>query len=555
MNSFTRKAFFRVFAFFAVVLALPIADAFASGLKYAPLNPEYLKYIEEKPQTGYVPSPIDWSRLKKKPKAGGASARMQATLPARFDLSAQGKTPPVLDQRDWGTCWAFAATEAMESNLLMQGHERTPLSEFHLAYFTYSYDDVNKLPGFTRNASWRDNVNLNPVFDNGGYPQQSVAMLARGTGPVLEADAPYPEEVNEDGYDWINYLPPAPYAASQYRLKEASYHIDPDDLKNTLMKNGALDVAFYVYDDQPLVDGRNYYYPFPIYGNHAVLLVGWDDDYPANKFNYAGKVPEGPGAWKIQNSWGTAYPDGQPIGDNGYFYISYYDKSFLDQAKTPALSLVLEPIEYDGIYSHDPLGQCQIIKGNGLTELLTANAFEAERDEKIVSVSFITANEDMDYEIAVYKDIPDGKAPDAGAKAHSQSGKADTVGYHSIKLTSPVQVKKGERFAIVIKMGTTDGSEAGLPVETMLPQYSDDAAVAPAQSYVFFEGAWRDAYGLVMDDADDAYSARNFNVCVKAFTVASSAGSGSSGGGCSVGAALPLLLAAVGLFGLKIKKR
>jgi hypothetical protein len=270
-----------------------------------------------------------------------------------------------------------------------------------------------------------------------------------------------------------------------------------------------------------------------------VLLVGWDDDYPRENFRSGDVLPAENGAWKIQNSWGPSY------GDGGYFYISYEDGSFC--ANVPgALSLVLEPLEsWDGIYSHDPLGQCLNIVGNNFSEYLEASVFEAERDEDIVAAGFITANEDMVYELQIYKDIPAGEGPDAGKPALSvpQTGETDQVGYRAVKLDEPVRVRKGERFAVAVKIRTKDGSEAYLPAEAMIPGYSDNASVSPGQSYVYFDAdedeseEWMDTYELLMDDAGDnygwdKYSPRNFNVNVKAFTVAAPANSG-SGGGCN----------------------
>jgi C1A family cysteine protease len=536
------KAFLSALMVLAVIFAFS-GISFASGLKPVPLNPDFVSYREGTLKTAYPPSPIDWSYLKKARTSrneAGDAVRATETLPAAFDLSALGRTPPVLNQKKWGTCWSFAAVETMEANLISRSGQRTPLSELHLAYFTYSFDDRTGLPGFTRTAMFieEEGQTQNPIFDNGGIDAKVVAMLSRGTGPALEADAPYPGMGDKDPM-WGLYLPPAPYAPSRFRLGEAlCYPVnDRDAIKKTLMnaKLGALCVG---YNAGKLINGCNYYSPEETVPDHAVLLVGWDDDYLRENFRSGDVLPAENGAWKIQNSWGTS------AGDGGYFYISYEDMSFC--ADVPgALSLTLEPLEsWDGIYSHDPLGQCLNIVGNGLSEQLEASVFEAERDEDIVAAGFITANEDMIYELQIYKDIPAGEGPDAGNPALSapQTGEADRVGYRAVKLNEPVRVKKGERFAVVVKIGTKDGSEAYLPAEAMIPGYSDNASVSPGQSYVYFDAdedgssEWADTYELLMDDAKDTYgdkySHRNFNVNVKAFTVAAPANSG-SGGGCS----------------------
>ena len=53
--------------------------------------------------------------------------------------------------------------------------------------------------------------------------------------------------------------------------------------------------------------------------NHAVAIVGWDDNYSKDNFN-SDMRPTKDGAYIALNSWGTAY------GNKGYYYISYEDK-------------------------------------------------------------------------------------------------------------------------------------------------------------------------------------------------------------------------------------
>ena len=81
------------------------------------------------------------------------------------------------------------------------------------------------------------------------------------------------------------------------------------------MSEGPAVISYYV--DDYLEDENSCYFCCNSYhsdGNHAVLLVGWADNFDHNKFNYATNN----GAWIIKNSWG-----------NEYDYISYDDKSLL----------------------------------------------------------------------------------------------------------------------------------------------------------------------------------------------------------------------------------
>ena len=68
--------------------------------------------------------------------------------------------------------------------------------------------------------------------------------------------------------------------------------------------------------------------------DHAVVLVGWDDSYPAKNFL---EPPPGNGAWLVKNSHGTSF------GLDGYFWVSYYDKYILSKA-----------YRIDGVAPYDP---------------------------------------------------------------------------------------------------------------------------------------------------------------------------------------------------------
>ena len=77
--------------------------------------------------------------------------------------------------------------------------------------------------------------------------------------------------------------------------------------------------------------------------NHEVLIVGWDDDYSADHFEGVTKN----GAWLVRNSWGNN------IGDNGYFWVSYQDKSLIPSCTIRSYEEVSDD---DTIYNLDESG-------------------------------------------------------------------------------------------------------------------------------------------------------------------------------------------------------
>ena len=532
---------------FLTVLLL-LQAACASELTLAPVNPTFLSYREGKPGAGFGQSPVDWSFLRGSRVEGewfqtlgstsNALRKSSKALPPSYDLRVEKRVPPIRNQRSWGTCWAFSGIEAIESSILSETGTLQNLSELHLAYFTYSFEGQDK-PGFTRSNK---NPNENPIFDNGGFPEQIIAMLSRGTGPVYESDAPYPVWLdNTDGYTWANYIPPAPYAPTRFRLKNAFVFHNAEEVKRALIDVGGLSFAFQSDSGKYLYNRSNFYNSEgDAEPDHAVLLVGWDDNYPKINFRSAtGKTPSRDGAWKIQNSWGAEH------GDDGYFWISYEDTSIFqnERFQNGALAFKMEPAEtHDGIYFHDPLGVSGVIS-LGTPEARMCNTFVAKRNEKITSVGFFTGNVNIDYEIQIYKNIPGAAGPETGkpALATPQKGRTGPQGYYSVSLNEPIPLNSGERFAVEVKLiadgNTYPSNKAMVPVEMMVFGFSDNVVVSPNESYLYMDGAWKDTYNILLDAKNfDDYSERNFNLNIKAFTTAGNDQTQSSSGGCNTGA-------------------
>ncbi len=574
-----RRIFF--LALLSILASIAAASALHAGeVSPAPVNPEFIEYLNDL-RDGTAANRIP-PKAYLAPEASGRSARMTRAaegLPASFDIVQEGWVTPVKNQRGWGTCWDFATMEAIESNLKMRAMKKgdtgpvPELSELHLGFFAY-YPESDEKPAFDQ--SGYDPVKENRIFDNGGTESKARAILSRGTGPVLEDDAPYPKNLispqyypasNEAGRDSAekekrDELLKAPVA---FRLEESLTFADSDDIKQALMEYGGLWISFNA-DHAILSDDVTYLYTTQnTAGNHAVMLVGWDDTVSGDLFidyqgtednpNVYGVSADVDGAWKIQNSWGTSR------GEDGYYWVSYADVSISTGNGDGASSFIAMPADsYRHTYAHDPLGVAYALSAD--QELQTANVFTAARDEDIVCVGFDTVEEDTGYSMQIYKNIPADGHPDDGTKVFDAplTGTADFPGYRTVKLDTPVPLDRGERFSVVMTFTADD--EVLAPVEAIIEEKTSLASADRGESFFKKGTQWAEVMDekitLTGDDADEAEEALDMlddddgediviectNLTIKAFTNDADRGSSDSSG-CATGAFALLLVALI----------
>lgn len=203
-------------------------------------------------------------------------------LPARFDWRTMDGTTAVKAQGNCGSCWAFSTAGAAECNILIKDGVEVDLAE-----------------------QWLVSCNQSGWGCGGGGFAHGYHMFKRdpcgGAGAVLEDDFPYQA---------VNAPCDCPYP-HQYRLDgwgflDQSVEIpDTDMIKRAIMRYGPVSVgvmassSFSAYHGGVFVGGV--YHDI----NHAVVLVGWDDN----------QGPEG--VWFLRNSWGTMW------GEQGYMRIAY----------------------------------------------------------------------------------------------------------------------------------------------------------------------------------------------------------------------------------------
>jgi C1A family cysteine protease/uncharacterized protein YjdB len=352
-------------------------------------------------------------------------------------------------------------------------------SEYTLRLYR-KYDDVKDAPDFSEAnmaAAYhaKEGSAQSPYsgsFENSslsGDEGMAINYLSSWDGPVDEGLDPY----------WGTPSNAADTVTKPYRSlgKQSEYHLQtaivgPDaqylgrvnmtkeehaeHVKNMVYTYGAVEIAMGYY--WPCIDRTytNYYNDGGDYryapdgtsagGGHAITLVGWDDDYPAEKFStdrcfldgygfpqttYI-KKPTEDGAWICKNSWG------KNIGENGFFYVSYESAGMLNS--NPVAYIMEEGTDnYNRQYKNDPSGasdKSYIL--NGTAEL--ANTFTTDGEGQLLkAVSENSRNGDFHYVFYVTVN---------GVKTKIAEGSEKYAGYYTHRLERPVYLPAGTDFTI-----------------------------------------------------------------------------------------------------------
>jgi hypothetical protein len=321
----------------------------------------------------------------------------------------------------------------------------------------------------------------------------ATAYLARWSGALTESSDPY-STISKSATS-ITY----PNSGAVKHVQEVlfipdrSSASDNENIKRALTEKGAIYSTIRWEESSYRSSTASYYYSGSSPANHAITIVGWDDSYDRNRF---ATKPQGNGAFIVKNSWGSSW------GENGYFYVSYYDTWI---GRDNAFFSAEGAGNYYHIYQYDPLGWVVSFGENSETEYF-ANVFTAQSAENVAAVSFYTGTTDAQYQVSVYRGVQN--SPVKGTAVISESGTIGVPGYHTIPLSSPVPVDKGERFSVMVKL-TTPGYKYPVAVEYPLSGFSSGARATNGQSYV-------SSSGTTWTDLNSIYP--NTNVCLKAFT-------------------------------------
>ncbi|MCX5902260.1 MAG: hypothetical protein NTV89_02055, partial [Proteobacteria bacterium] len=203
-------------------------------------------------------------------------------LPAKFDWRSNNGgnyVTPVKDQEYCGSCWAFGATAALESAVLIAAQQ----------------------PGIPLDLSEQMLVSCMGIAGcSGGYNEDAETFLST-TG--LSKESCYPYQGTDDSCTPCDQWQDNNFKVESWSWVSCYQTADLSAIKYALHQFGPLPTNFYVFEDFDYYNSGVYSHVWgEREGSHAVLIVGWDDAVQA---------------LIVKNSWGPLW------GEDGYFRIAY----------------------------------------------------------------------------------------------------------------------------------------------------------------------------------------------------------------------------------------
>lgn len=417
-----------------------------SKAEKSPLNQEFINYINRAKitghkksfngyATGYMPSPMlihfnkkDIERLSRKSSF--------SDLPSAFDWRDSACVTSVKNQGPLGACWAFSTMGALESRFIILGIGTlsTDLSEQNMA----------TCHGFEAG------------IDDGGSDYIAAAYLTRLSGPATEASDPYESDPNATCQQ--NGLVVPAFAPRSIFLPK-----DINIIKKVIMDYGPVTSSAYMginYTSYKSSTDHTYYYNGVEAVDHGVLIVGWDDNMSVTG---GIKSPKGTkGAWIVKNSWGTVW------GDNGYYYVSYYDSKFLSSVSY--FPDIIDKSEIDTLYMNDFLGATSSY-GYRKETAYALEKFVAPKDNFIRKIGTFIAASGTVVDIDIYDDFQ-GDSLLKNPIASSHGNMCLFPGYE----TFDIPLKVNGDFYVRIKY-FTPGYNYPIPVETRISYQGETYAL------------------------------------------------------------------------------
>lgn len=402
------------------------------------------------------------------------SARTGVLVKASNLPSSDGSTSKIVkDQRPWGTCWAFSGIGTMEYAADKKESKNHIFSEeMMLRNFTKKSDTGYQLTD--KDDGGNEFMAAGYLVSHGAV---SSSLLYNAKNSLMEL--PYMESTKKQ----------TAYRATDVKFFQKDYKEDAsltqdsiEQIKKAVYNNGGVAALanwnyLYIKNDTMNTTDSNARQGL----NHAVVIVGWDDDY--NKSNFL-HTPKDNGAFLVRNSWGDKN------GDHGYYWVSYEDKSIVP---TYTIQDYEKTASNERIYNLEEGALCPTVTINKKTAGFV-NIFSLKGKEQLDKISFYTSDVGAEYQIYYVPLDQNGNLDLNGMKAISESGTVNYEGYYTKQIKSPI-IKQGKvAIMVVIKSSgknTSMGAEG--TYDTASAKYYVPS-ISKGESYLVTDYGSQDSY-------------------------------------------------------------
>lgn len=380
----------------------------------------------------------------------------------------EGYGVPVREQGAGG-CYSYASVSAMQTSYLKDHGELIDLNPVDIINRIYKGVDKDSEPVFDEEKYYVYDANVTDL--GGGNDQVTGAMCA----------------------DPLNgYLISESNIIGCYNCKISGvYTVSKEEVQSAVRNYGAVCLSLNYKKDCKMINGyytQNYQDNADNY-NHVSVIVGWDDNFPADGFQTPASQN---GAWLVQNSFGEFW------GNMGYYWVSYdmpipglftisVTKDYtagISYGKYPRMILpssdLLTITEQNGganMAVLDSINTCNTV----------TNATVYDKSGTVGAIGIWIDAPGQEYEIQIL----DGEF---GKVLADLKGSFEFAGYHTVKLDSPLKVKK---FTVVVRTpgtGIFEGESGEIEVHSITSKFAThfEAKTKPGRSFIEIGGEWVD---------------------------------------------------------------